>query len=111
VASASITTTTAIEFIPTLWEAGVLNASEFAARFQKRVNTDFRSSLKIGNTLNIPRLSNLTASSKSSGLAQVISYEAITEGKQQITVSTHQYAAFLLEEIVAVPARRRLSRD
>lgn len=76
-ASASITTTTATNFIPQLWEAGVLNAAEFAARLQKRVNTDFRSSLKIGNTLNIPRLSNLTATSKSSGIGNTISYEAI----------------------------------
>jgi hypothetical protein len=103
--NATITTTTAAQFIPTLWSAGTLNAIEFAARLQKRVNTSYKSELKVGNTLTIPRVSNLSTQTKSSGVSSVVVFEAITETSQTITVSTHEYAAFLLEDIAKVQAK------
>jgi hypothetical protein len=108
VVDSSITTTTATAFIPTIWSDGVIDAAEFAAVIQKRVNRAFEKELTVGNTLNVPRLSNLTTQSKASGVQNTINFEAITEGTQQITVSTHEYAAFLLEKVAQVQANQDL---
>jgi hypothetical protein len=103
-----ITTTTAAQFIPQVWSTGVVQAAQFGAVIQKRVNTDFKDDLAVGNTLNIPRLSNLNTQSKSAGLANGINFEAPTETGQQITVSTHEYAAFIVESVVQVQANQDL---
>ncbi|GAC1663356.1 MAG: hypothetical protein NVS9B15_26430 [Acidobacteriaceae bacterium] len=93
VTDSSITTTTATAFVPTIWSDGVVEAAEFAAIIQKRCNRAWEADLKIGNTLNVPRLSNLTTQAKTAGVTNTINFEAITEGTQTITVSTHEYAA------------------
>lgn len=108
VSSATITTTTATAFIPTIWSVEVVGASEFGATLQKRVNRRWESDMSVGNTYNVPRLSNLQTQTKSSGLAQTINYEAITEGTQAVTVSTQEYAAFAIENIVQVQANQDL---
>lgn len=106
VTDATITTTTATNFIPTIWSDGVVEAAQFAAVIQKRVNTDWQDDLKLGNTLDIPRLSNLTTQSKSSGVSNTVVFEAITEGQQQLSVATHEYAAFMVESVVQVQANQ-----
>jgi hypothetical protein len=108
VVDSSITTTTAAGFIPQLWSDGVIDAVEFSAVIQKRVNRSFEKELTVGNTLNVPRLSNLTTQTKASGVSNTINFEAITETDQVITVSTHEYAAFLLEQVVNVQANQDL---
>ncbi len=102
VSSATITTTTAAQFLPALWSGETFDAVEFAALLQKRVNRSFEKDLKVGNTLYVNEISNLTTQTKSSGLDQVVAWEAITQTKNTITVSTHEYAAFLEEDIVKV---------
>lgn len=111
VVDSSITTTTATSFIPQIWSDGVIDAVEFAAVIQKRVNRSFEKELTVGNTLNVPRLSNLTTQTKASGVSNTINFEAITESLQVITVSTHEYAAFLLEQVVNVQANENLRSD
>jgi hypothetical protein len=108
VIDATITTTTAANFIPTIWSDGVVEAAQFAAVIQKRVNTDWKDDLKLGNTLDIPRLSNLTPQSKSSGVTNTVVFESMTEGLQQLSVATHEYAAFMLESVVQVQANQDL---
>ncbi|MDE2096663.1 MAG: hypothetical protein KGL39_05395 [Patescibacteria group bacterium] len=108
VTDASITTTTAASFVPEIWSDEALEAVEFAAVIQKRVNTDYQSDMTIGNTYLIPRLSNLTTQTKSAGVANTIDFEAITESQQSVTIATHEYAAFLLENVVAVQANQDL---
>lgn len=108
VTDASITASSAGVFIPELWRKGTLDAVEFGAIIQKRVNTDYKSDLTVGNTLHIPRLSNLSTQTKTSGIGNTISFESITETKQDITVSTHQYAAFLIENVAEVQTNQDL---
>lgn len=107
-ADASITSTTAANFIPQVWSDGVVEAAEFASVVQKRINRSFDKDLTVGSTLNVPRLSNLTIQSKSSGVGSTIAFEAITEGVQQLTVARHEYAAFLIESVVQVQANQDL---
>lgn len=108
VVDASITTTTAVNFIPQIWSTEALTAVEFAASIQKRVYTDWQGEMSIGSTFNIPRISNLTIQSKASGVQNTINFEAIAEGVQQLTISTHQYAAFLIEQVAAVQVNQDL---
>lgn len=108
VSDASVTTTTAAAFIPELWSDGALEAVEFGATIQKRVNRSFESDLSFGDILDIGRISNLSTQSKSSGVSNTILFEAITQTKQQVTVATHEYAAFLIEGVVEVQANQDL---
>lgn len=108
VSDATITTTTAASFIPTIWSVEVLEAAEFAAMIQKRVYRDWESEMAIGGTFEIPRLSNLSTQAKSSGVSNTIVFEAVTEGNQQVAISTHEYAAFLIENVAAVQANQDL---
>ena len=77
VTDASLTTTTAASFVPEIWSDQALEAVEFSAVIQKRVNTDYQSDMTIGNTYLIPRLSNLTTQVKAAGVANTIAFEAI----------------------------------
>lgn len=108
VSDASVTTTTAAAFIPELWSDGALEAVEFGATIQKRVNRSFESDLEFGSILDIGRISNLSTQAKSSGVSNTILFEAITQTKQQVTVATHEYAAFLIEGVVEVQANQDL---
>lgn len=101
-----MTVTTAACFIPTLWADGVLDAVQYQEVFAKRVNRTFESELKYGTQLNIPRLSNLSVTTKSASTAIVP--QAITEDAQELTISAFQYASFKIESIVAVQANQNL---
>ena len=77
---------------------------------QKRVVRDYEGDIKkAGNTVHIPRLSNLPTQTKSA--ATDITFTAITEGEQVLTVSTHEYAAFQLESIVQVQSKSSLTEN
>lgn len=98
---ANITTTTAAKFIPDVWSDGVLEAVEFATTIADRVTRDYEGVIdKMGATVHVPRLSNLTTQTKTAGTQ--ISFEAITETEMTISIATHEYAAFLIENIVEV---------
>lgn len=97
----AVTTTTADKFIGEVWATGVLTAVEFAAVLQKRVTREYEGEIKRGgDTVHVPRLSNLTTQTKTGGTD--INFEAITETEQTLTISTMEYAAFKLESIVQV---------
>ncbi len=90
----SVTLTTAAAFIPDLWADGILAAAEFVAKLQDRVTRDYEGVIaNMGGSVEVPRLSNLTTQTKSSGISN------------QISFATHQYAAFLLEDVVDVQSK------
>jgi hypothetical protein len=106
-ANSAVSTTEAANFIPELWSTGCLKAVEFAAIIQKRVTRDYEGEIKSGgDTVHIPRLSNLTTRTKTASTD--ISYDQITETKQDMTIATHEYAAFQIENIVQVQANQDL---
>lgn len=72
VTDSSITTTTATNFIPQIWSTEALESVEFAAGIQKRVLTEWKDEMSVGSVFNIPRVSNLTTQSKSSGVSNTI---------------------------------------
>lgn len=107
--NSAISRTEADVFIPEIWAAGVLKAVEFAAIVQRRITREYEGDIKNGgDTVHVPRLSNLTTRTKSASTD--ISYDQITETKQDITIATHEYAAFKLEGIVEVQANQDLRK-
>lgn len=107
VTSGTQTATTAASWIPELWVDATLEAVEFSAVWQKRVSRQFEQFATVGNTFDVRRGANLTTQTKSTGLANTISWETTTEQKQQITVSTVEYAAFMIED----PAKAQIMGD
>ena len=73
---------------------------QFAEIISKLVNTKFESDMAVGRILHIPHRSNLTTQSKTEGISNTIVFEAITQTNQDITVSTYQYSAVLLNAVV-----------
>ena len=94
------TTTTGANFIPEIWSPEILRATENALvmaplvkRFDSMVNGK-------GDTIHIPNLSNLTATSKSANVS--VTLQAPTESVTNISIDQHYESSFLVEDILKV---------
>jgi hypothetical protein len=88
---AEVTTSTAANFIPEMWRDAIM---DFAMRkFQLRNQVSDFSSLMSGggDILHIPKVTEETAATLSSGSA--VTYGANTDGEVQLTVDQHAYEA------------------
>src|SRR6185369_5013934 len=98
---ANITVTTAANFIPEIWSKEVKLAVESNLTMAKLVVRDFEGDISAaGDTVHIQDISNLSVGNKAASTD--VTFEAITEGQTNITIDKHKYAAFKLEDIVAV---------
>ena len=97
---ANVTKTTAANFIPEMWRDAILDYAE--RKFQMRNQVlDFSSMLSSGgDILNIPKVTEETAASKSAGTA--VTYTNNTDGVIQLSVDQHHYEAKRIEDIVRV---------
>ena len=108
----TLTVTQAACHIPELWSSETRDAVEATVVAAGLVDQDTVSALKggPGDTLNIPYISNPTASTKSANTN--ISLEVIgpssAEASQVFTVATHQYVAFGVENITDVQSKTNL---
>ena len=111
VTSREMTSTTHQDFLPTVWADDTRDAIEYEEVLTKLVNTSYEDEMSIGRTLEIPLRSNYNTQTKTEGLSNTISFQAQvgTGGSgttfQAVTVSTYQYAAALLNEVVAVQSK------
>jgi len=96
----NITVTTAANFIPEIWSKDAKIATESNLVMAKLVNRQFEAEMEMGDTLHIPDISDLTAQTKSAGTD--VTFETVTEGKVDVSIDKHYYAAFKLEDIVKV---------
>lgn len=101
-----ITITTAANHIPTIWSSETIDAVEGKVVLAGLVDRHFEKQLKVGDTLNIPFISNMTATAKTG--ASNITLNTITEQYEQITCTTHEHVAFAVEDIVAVQSNTGL---
>lgn len=95
-----MTTTTLAVFIPEIWSNEVLRATEDAlvmAPLVKRYDAMVQGK---GDTLHIPNLTNLTASTKSANTQ--VTLQSPTETDNSITIGTHVESSFLIEDIAKV---------
>jgi hypothetical protein len=99
-ADGNVTITTAANFIPEMWRDAILDYAE--RKFQMRNQVlDFSSMLSNGgDILNIPKVTEETAASKSAGTA--VTYTNNTDGVIQLAVDQHHYEAKRIEDIVRV---------
>jgi hypothetical protein len=99
-ADGNVTITTAASFIPEMWRDAILDYAE--RKFQMRNQVlDFSSMLAGGgDILNIPKVTEETAASKSAGTA--VTYTNNTDGVIQLAVDQHHYEAKRIEDIVRV---------
>ena len=104
---AEVTTTTAAVFIPELWSEAILDYAEREFRLVNQV-TDLSASVPNGDILHIPKVSEETAATLSSGSA--VSYGANTDSEIQLSVNQHVQWAFsqatmiiIIEELSGKP--------
>lgn len=109
-ATGNITTTTAAVFIPEIWSAEVKRAVESNLTMARLVLRSFEGDIKAkGDVVHINDISNLSVGDKSASTD--VSYETITEAQTDLTIDKHKYAAFKLEDIVAVQSNTDLLKE
>lgn len=101
-----IDSTTADVFIPEYWSLESLVAREAALVWAHLVNRRFEEKLAYGDTIHVPSVGNLTASTKVKATNAAISYETITETNTDISIATWVYHGLAVESIVKVQNNR-----
>ena len=108
VTDTEMTSTTHVAFLPRIWSKDVRKAIEYEEVLSKLVNTQYEDEMSVGRILQIPIDSNYNTQTKTEGVSSTITFQSMpgTTGSgtnfQAITVSTFQYAAALLNAVVAV---------
>lgn len=105
VSTAEITSTTAAAFLPDIWSDDTQDALEFKTLIAELVTTKFEADMTVGRILHIPHRSNMTTQTKTEGIGNTVVFEAITQTNQDITVSTYEYAACLLNKVVQAQSK------
>ena len=101
-----MTTTTHDVFRPEIWSMEVLRATEDAlvmAPLVKRFDAEVQGK---GDTVNIPKVANLSANSKSANTQ--VTLQANTESNTTISIDNHQEASFLVEDLIKVQSSYNL---
>ena len=97
-ADANVTITTAAHFIPEIWAADTLKAIEnklvMANLVLKKYSADVKS---FGDIVHINYFQNITVGDKTADTA--VTFAANTEGKIDLTVNKHKYAAVRIEDV------------
>ena len=102
-----IDNTNAAVFLPVIYSLQAVVARDKNTLMSGLVNKTFEKDLSVGKDVKIPNISHLTtARTKSANTA--ITYEAITETNQTLTVNTHNYQAIAIESITELQTDRDL---
>lgn len=107
--SSQQTTTTGASFIPEVWSPEVLRATENALVMAPLVKRFDSLVTQRGDTIHIPNLTNLSASSKSANTQ--VSLQAPTETDTTISISNHYESSFLVEDILRVQSNYDLMAE
>ncbi|KKL88871.1 hypothetical protein LCGC14_1920350 [marine sediment metagenome] len=109
-----MTSTTHQDFLPTVWADDTRDAIKFAEVLSKLVNTQYEDDLTIGRVLNIPLRANYNTQTKTEGLSGAhgndVNFQSMAGNNaganfQAVTVSTFEYAAALLNAVVAAQSK------
>ena len=97
---AEVTLTTAANFIPEMWSNAVLDYAERSFQLRNQV-TDLSSLVSSGgDTIHVPKVTEETGASLSSGSA--VTYGANTDGKVSLSIDQHAYEAKRIGDVVKV---------
>lgn len=100
-----ITSTTHAAFLPEVWSDDTQDAVEFKEVLSKLVNSDHESEMRMGRILHIPHRSNMATQTKTEGISNTVVFNVITQTNQDVTVSTYEYAACLLNAVVQAQSK------
>lgn len=100
-----ITSTTHAAFLPDVWSDDTQDAIEFKQVLTELVTTKFEDEMSVGRVLHIPHRSNMATQTKTEGISNTIVFNTITQTNQDITVSTYEYAACLLNAVVQAQSK------
>lgn len=107
---ANFTTTTSASFIPEVWSANTIVATENAlvvAPLVKRFDADVASE---GDVIHVPNISNFSGTrSKSANTA--VTLDVITDTSTDITIDKHEYVAFAIEDKLAKQSKYDLTAE
>jgi hypothetical protein len=95
-----LTTTTGDVFIPEVWSAEVLRATERALVMADKVKRYDSLVQKAGDSIHVPNVSNLTANDKTANTQ--VTLQAPTETETAINIDQHKEASFLVEDLLKV---------
>ena len=95
---AEVTTTTAAVFIPEVWEEAILDYAERQFRIKNQVTNV--SDIASGDTVHVPRVSEETAGTLSSGSA--VTFGANTDGEVQLSMDSHIVEGKRIGDLVRV---------
>lgn len=107
--SSQQTVTTGSVFIPEVWSKEIQRATEsnlVAVRLVKRFDIDVAN---VGRIVHIPKISNLTATSKSANTA--VTFQSPTETKIDLTVDKHYESSIIIEDALEQQAAYRLQEE
>lgn len=102
------TTTTGAVFIPEVWSIETLRAAEQALVMAPLVKR-YDGQVKRGDTLHIPQVSNLTATSKTQG--SEVTLQNPTESEKTISITSWYEVSFEIEDILAVQSATNLRTE
>lgn len=98
VSSGRVTVASAgVGWIPDVWSTETLDAIQHETLLADSTDKRLEAMMKFGDVAHVPRISNLTTQTKSAG--SDVTFEQISEGEQQLTIATHEYAAVYVEDI------------
>ena len=103
--TSEITSTSHAAFLPEVWADDTQDAVEFKEVLTMLVNSSHEAEMAMGRILHIPHRSNMATQTKTEGIQNTIVYNTITQTNQDITVSTYEYAACLLNAIVQAQSK------
>lgn len=105
ISTQEITHFTHAAFIPDIWADDTQDALEFKTLIAELVTTKFENDMTVGRILHIPHRSNMATQTKTEGITNTVTFQAITQTNQDITVSTYEYAACLLNKVVQAQSK------
>ena len=105
---ANVTTTTAEKHIGEVWPNDVIRAQEFKLQIAPRVFREWKFA-GFGDVYHVPRIPNLTASTKNAGSPWTP--EALTDTEQTVTINIHQVAGVEIESIAALLSNTNLRKE
>ncbi len=114
-AAGHVTTTTAANFIPEAWLAPMQDYAKRALGIRQRVMNAYElafeppATLKKGDILHVPRVSEETASTK--GAETAVSFTTFTDPVTDVTINQHAYVAKRIEDIAAIQANWKLMEE
>jgi hypothetical protein len=106
-----IDATTAAVFIPTIYSKSAIVAREQALLLANQVNRQFEKEMVMGQTLNVPGISNLSVQTKNLSANAATIYETITETNTTLTVNTWEYSAIAVESATETQVNRDLLKS